>query len=564
MILKSNSSFLLLLILLSLSQCDSLEPTTEWSKEDFLAQVSDENLSISIKKIDSLAKVNNYSDNEIGLLYYEKGRILGQLEKDVEAIGSLQKALNSFEKVANQKFIAKTNMLLGVSEGFLSNKENASKHTNKALSTFRSIHDKKGEGEALNSLAHIEFQDKNYAQSIAYVKQAIEIQLTEDDQEELSASYNNIGYILEQADDLEQASVYYKKAIRLNKQNKRLNSSPLRNLGYVYFLQNDIEQCRSLYLDALKIEKEAGRLSLQKEIYGVLLEASLKDKDFAHSTRYLTLRDSVNYLLVKQENDEKIKLIEDQYTLLTKENELSQEKKNNLKNKVMFGILSGFIFFLGLFLWQKNKNSKLKLKQEKLVLEQKVLQTQMNPHFIFNALTSVQKTIFDNAPVKSTAYLSKFAKLIRQNFEFVNKDEITLSEDLDALTNYIETQQFRFDYKFDYAFQIDKDIDPTFVNIPPMLIQPFVENAIEHGLKPKSGKGHLQINITRKVDAIRFDIIDDGIGLDFNVSDTDRYHAIDIFKKRLILRNLGEEKSFSLKSREDMSGTIVTFVLNLH
>ena len=112
---------------------------------------------------------------------------------------------------------------------------------------------------------------------------------------------------------------------------------------------------------------------------------------------------------------------------------------------------------------QKNKNGKLKLKQDKLILEQKVLQSQMNPHFIFNALTSIQKTIFDNDPVKSASYISKFATLIRQNFEFVDKKEIFLSEDLDALKNYIETQQLRFDDKFNYSITIDETIDASYI-----------------------------------------------------------------------------------------------------
>jgi len=328
-------------------------------------------------------------------------------------------------------------------------------------------------------------------------------------------------------------------------------------------LNNEYEKCKSLYLEALEIEEQTGKLSLQKEIYDVLLELSIKDKSFKNSSQYIVKRDSVNQLLVDLENEEKIKLVENQYILIAKETELNQEKKNNDKNKIIFAILFGLLSFLGLFFIQRNRNTKLKLNQEKLLLEQKMLRMQMNPHFVFNALTAIQNTIFDNDPLKTSTYLSRFAKLIRQNFEFTNKKEITLEEDLDALNNYIETQQLRFENKFDYNIDIDNLIDTSFIKIPPMLLQPFVENAIEHGLKPKKEKGFLQINISKQDNYIRFEILDNGVGYHKLKNLEDREHAIDVFLKRLKLRNFEEEKLFSIRPLENKSGTEVIIFLNL-
>ena len=561
--MKQTNYIFLLIIIFCFTDCNNNKEKNNKSDEDFIEFLNAKTLVNSVERIDSLAKFSDYSVHKTGLLYYEKGRILGELEKDVEAIGSLKQALISFEKENNNEFIAKTNMLLGDSEAFISNNEKAMQHILIALNIFRDIEDKKGEAKALNSLGHIEFQNKNFNKSIAYVKQAADLQLQTNNKEELSASYNNIGYIIEQSGDLKDAAIYYNKAIQLNEEINRLDSNALRNLGYVYLIQNQFAKCDSLYLEALKIEQKTGRLSIQKEIYDVLLENSIKSKSFENSYFYISKKDSINALLVKSENEEKIKLIEDQYNLITKEKELKQAKKNNTKNKLIFTILAGSLLFLGLFIMQRNKNNKLKLEQDKLVLEQKVLRTQMNPHFIFNALTSIQKTIFDDDPIKSTSYLSKFAKLIRQNFEFVNKKEITLSEDLDALKNYIETQQLRFDNKFDYAINVDNSIDTSYIKIPPMLLQPFVENAIEHGLKPKTEKGKLEINITNNEGLFCFKIIDDGIGITKTTNDTNREHAIDIFKKRLSLRKLDEEKLFSIANNKNNKGTTVTFYLNL-
>ena len=561
--MKQAHYILLIATFLLFINCEKKPSQSHKTDEAFLLYINADTYAKSVKRIDSIAKADILSTHQTGLLYYQKGAALGHLEKDIEAIASLKKALVSFNKEDNKKFIANTNMLIGDSEAFLSKNKKALFHIEKALQIFKDIKDKTGEAKALNSLGHIAFQNNNLEQSINYVKEAANIQLQVNNQEELSASYNNIGFILEQSDSLKTAKQYYQKAIDINKSTNRLNSSPLRNLGYVFFMEKQYKQCDSLYLKALKIEEEAGRLALQKEIYGVLLESAISSENYKNSTKYITKKDSINDLLTNAENVVKIKLIKDQYNLINKEKELSQEKNSNTKNKVLFAILIGLLLFLVLYIFQRNKNSKLKLNQEKLILEQKVLQTQMNPHFIFNALTAIQKTIFDNDPIKSASYLSKFAKLIRQNFEFVSKKEIHLSEDLDALKNYIETQQLRFENKFDYAITVDKNIDASYIKIPPMLLQPFVENAIEHGLKPKPEKGHLEITITKAKELLCFKIIDNGVGLSQNIKNTDREHAIDIFKKRLQLRKLDENKLFSIQSNKNKPGTIVTFYLNL-
>jgi len=561
--MKSIHYLFLIFFLVLVVGCDKVTKTTKLSDNEFIELISDNNFRKTILKIDSLTRVNNYPIHQTGLLYYEKGRNLGHLEKDVEAIVSLEKALTIFKKENNRKFIAKTNMLLSVSNGFLSKKEKALKHITIALNIYREIEDKKGEATSLNSLSHIEYQYNNFDKAITYLKQASVIQLEVNDNAALAASYNNIGYVLEQTKLNDSAIVYYKKAIQLNKKIKRLNSDPQRNLGYLYATNKKPEKSKSLYLEALKIEEQSGKLALQKDIYDALLEISIKDKSFENSLLYVAKRDSVSELHSTLENEEKIKLVENQYLLITSEKELEQAKKSNTKNKIIATILAGSLLFLGLFLLQRNKNSKLKFEREKLRLEQKMLRTQMNPHFIFNALTAIQNTLLDGDPLKSSTYLSRFAKLVRQNFEFVNKKFITLEEDLDALKNYIETQQLRFEDKFDYEIRVDAEIDTTFVKIPPMLLQPFVENAIEHGLKPNREKGLLQILISEKGEFTCFKVLDNGIGFEKENVSNDREHAIDVFLKRLKLRNLGEEKHFAIQPLENKSGTQVTILLKL-
>ena len=146
--MKQVNYLLLTLIFAFFINCEKPRSEDKLSDEDFIEYINDKTPAKSVKRIDSLAKTNNYSIHKTGLLYYEKGRILGKLEKDAEAVGSLTQALVSFEKEGDKIFIAKTNMLLGDSEAFLSNNVTALKHTTKALNIFKEIEDKKGEAKS--------------------------------------------------------------------------------------------------------------------------------------------------------------------------------------------------------------------------------------------------------------------------------------------------------------------------------------------------------------------------------------------------------------------------------
>ncbi|MDX6747049.1 histidine kinase [Polaribacter sp. PL03] len=559
--IKITTYFICILSVLCNIGCSVKGTPKELSDKELLISVSKDNLRTALKKIDSLIKFAEYSNHQRAVLFNKKGRLLASLDKDIEAIGSLKEALFLFKKEENTQLLAETQMLLGDSYALLYKQDTAFYYTNEALTLYTEIEDEKGEAKALNSLSHLSFLKGDFLTSAAIIKKAIALQEALNIKKPLSASYNNLGFILEQTENYEEAMLYYRKAIAINKEVDRQNTSALRNLGYVHLIRNELEDCKKLYLEALIIEEETEQYLLQKEIYDVLIEASLADKDFSSVPLFIRKKDSISQLLNSYEDKEKTKLINTKYEQFVTQENLKQELELNKKNKIILGSLLGLLLVFGLFIFQKNRNSSLKLAQQKLELEQKVLRIQMNPHFIFNTLTAIQKKVFDDEPLQLMTYISKFAKLIRQNFDFVNQKEITLAEDIDALTNYIETQQFRFNNKFKYTIDIDEHIDASVVKIPPMLLQIFVENAIEHGLKPKKELGQLTINISKEKQFIKFEIIDDGIGYKAKVREEE--HAIDIFKKRLKLRNLQEEKLFLIQQVKPNLGTRVTFLLNL-
>jgi len=136
----------------------------------------------------------------------------------------------------------------------------------------------------------------------------------------------------------------------------------------------------------------------------------------------------------------------------------------------------------------------------------------MNPHFIFNSLTSVQNFIITHDEIKASIYLSRFSDLVRSILNNSMVEQITLEEEIATIENYLELQKVRFTDKFDYSIEVDKTINPENILIPPMLAQPFIENSIEHGFKNKKTKGRILIRFKMDKDKILYEVEDDGIG----------------------------------------------------
>jgi LytS/YehU family sensor histidine kinase len=145
-------------------------------------------------------------------------------------------------------------------------------------------------------------------------------------------------------------------------------------------------------------------------------------------------------------------------------------------------------------------------------LEISAIRAQMNPHFIFNAINSIYNFVLTADRKASASYVARFARLIRNVLEFASLKKITLEQELDTLRLYMDIEQLRFSDAFEYEIKIDEKIHTSSVQIVPMLLQPYIENAIWHGLSPKEGKGKLKITIEKKEDHLFCLIDDNGVG----------------------------------------------------
>ena len=218
--------------------------------------------------------------------------------------------------------------------------------------------------------------------------------------------------------------------------------------------------------------------------------------------------------------------------------ELSGEQLKNesfLKNILIAGVLVlvllGFIIFRNIGLKQKNEahrheiekkelslqkleseRSKSELQQKATELEMQALRAQMNPHFIFNSLNSINRFILQNNRALASEYLTKFSKLVRLILQNSQSSLIPLESELEALQLYLELEAVRFDHHFQFNIHIDESMDATTLKVPPLMIQPYAENAIWQGLMHKEEKGHLQIHLYGEDELLCCKITDDGVG----------------------------------------------------
>ena len=222
--------------------------------------------------------------------------------------------------------------------------------------------------------------------------------------------------------------------------------------------------------------------------------------------------------IFNEENTQKIAELQTKYEtekqlqqvkILRKENEI-QKIKLNRNNYLIFGLLGIVLLAIIIFLLLLRQN-KMQAKQKRIILEQKLLRSQMNPHFIFNSLTNIQSLIYNNDET-AVKYLARFAKLLRLILENSRKEFITFDEEIQTLDYYLKLQQLRMDNKFEYKINIDNKIEIEQTKIRPMIIQPFVENSIEHGIIHKQEKSTIEISISQLKSNIEIIIKDDGIG----------------------------------------------------
>ncbi len=221
-----------------------------------------------------------------------------------------------------------------------------------------------------------------------------------------------------------------------------------------------------------------------------------------------------------------------------------------LQTSFLIRLFLGFMLIIGSWLWYRSAQKKKKLNSERAhqsqlaEMEMRSLRSQMNPHFIFNSMNSISNFIYNNKNEEATVYLAKFAQLMREVLYNSEEKLIPLKEEINIVQHYLELEKLRFNQKFDFVINTPQDMNLSAIYIPPLLLQPFLENALWHGIMHKEGFGFIQINLKNINNIIQIEITDNGVGrtasqqIKTKKSKSKKSYGLNITQNRLRLLNL--------------------------
>ncbi|RKS23121.1 tetratricopeptide repeat protein [Flavobacterium endophyticum] len=502
------------------------------------------------KAIAILRSIKSY--DEMYVVSLNKAAFYAKMEKNKEAIPLIYAALKFYEKdpvkYAEQMSYALTMMANVYSSQ--NQYEKAISYDLKAIGYYDAFYAKNSITHTLYLKAlcygHIAFcytRMKEYNQSIIYNSKALAItkKIGADSQTaqalaRMGEAHTKLGHF-EEAEKLYQ-EVLGMKSLTVENDNLSIAMSTL-GLGLLNFEKGDLDKANLYSAKGFALSKETGNIALQKQGADLLYTINIKTKNFEKALEmykyYEKIVDSTQILEAKGAF-EKQQL---QYDFEKKElnYKLVSQKKAAVKNNWLIA-LSGaiLVLLLGVYFYYRNNKQKHAIAGlEKNQIKQKLLITQMNPHFIFNSIDNIQGLIHDKKDSDAVNYLSKFSKLTRQILENSNENYISLSEEVEMIENYLSIQQLLYSNKFDYKIEVEDAIDTEAILLPPMLTQPFIENAIKHGLGNKDKNGMIEIHFYLKESKLFFEVSDNGKGFDAEKKVTNHKSlAMTITKERLV------------------------------
>lgn len=411
-----------------------------------------------------------------------------------------------------------------------------------ALDVLEELGEEDRTGPVYNNIGEAYFDMGELDTALIYFNKALTINLKYGKKRSILISMSNIGNIYLANKDYQNALNTYKEALSISKSIPDKVHTAIINikLGKAYNSIGEYKKANSFLLRGLNMSKEDDMFNSVLDAYKGLIDYARGIKDaqkvYDYSNLYISLKDSLfseNSLNKISELETKFKTVEKEKEIVVlksdqqmKEIEIRLQK--NLKYSLVILLLILILTSLLLFNRYKLKKEKEKSEIEKarIQIEQRLLHSQMNPHFIFNSLNSINSFISENNPKEAQTYLSKFAKLMRLILENSRKATVVLHDEIQALQINLELEQLRFDGRFDFDINIDPNIDPENIYIPPLLIQPFIENAIKHGIKGKKGKGLINLSIINDGNILKCIVEDNGVGRDLTMKNKkDRAHV---------------------------------------
>jgi tetratricopeptide (TPR) repeat protein len=368
--------------------------------------------------------------------------------------------------------------------------------------------------------------------------------------------------------------------IALQTRDKRLYAACQTSLADVLYVKGDLAGADSVALRSISLCREINFNAQIISTYLLLRNIAEKQGNHKKALQYyeahVAIKDSINndQTLLKEQEKEyayNIEKKEHENLLLSQKNQLQAFQISQTRY-----VIAGFVCLLILILiigYLLFRQARMKTINWKITAGQKLLRAQMNPHFIFNSLNSIRYFILSNQNTKAENYLSTFSRLIRNSLEASIDDTVTVEQEVEMLKGYLDIEALRFNGVFDYEIRVDDTLKGQTVRIPQFMIQPFVENAIWHGLLPKKAGRKLIVQLSSCADTgkVRCMIDDNGIGrvaAAQNKSAQEKKHlAVDFVRQRLLLykkmNNTDCKLTFTDKIDENGDAAGLTVVLEL-
>lgn len=377
---------------------------------------------------------------------------------------------------------------------------------------------------SLNAIGGVYYQEKKFEEALNMMHQSLKLAEILNDSSEMTYVLFNIGATQQQLNRLDSAQFYYQLSLVLLKQQNMRRELAFQYANYGRFecdLGNG-EKAIAYFDSSLTIGKELNSPFIKKQAYGGLADANKLSGNYQEAFEWLdkwyAIKDSLN----GQELKIQLAEIQEKYETEQKDKEIAIWKQKELissataeKRKIWLiytiSIAVSLILLIVLYIGQK----RARIIQKRAELEHRALRTQMNPHFIFNSLGAIQQMYISGETDLANNYMGDFARLMRKILDSSGQERISVKEELHMLSLYLELEKGRNTGRIEYQIDVDEKIDQMGTEIPPMVIQPFIENAIWHGILPskKSGNIHIQLKLSENQKFIACTIEDNGVGM---------------------------------------------------
>lgn len=578
-----------------------------------------------IKKLKDYCKKNKLASGEITCLN-GFGIMFRQLGKPATAeryhLAALDLSKNSCDTM--NMLICFNN--LGVNSRRTDNLKKATDYHMEVLNLAKQFTDqsntiRKSKCIALNSLGNINISLKQYEKAIEIFKQSNALEKSMNSEIGQAVNLANIGEAYELSEQIDSAKYYYEQSLAFNNRAGSVLGIALSNtnLGKIYQKEKQYDKAISFFEQSIKLIRPTGdkyhliislesaaNIWIEKKIYerasllldeaiklskeinvkvflkdGFLMQARIsQERGIYHEAfDFLTISHQYSDSVFNEENQRHLTEIETKYETEQKEQQivlLNKEQELNIQHLRIqrislwsLAILSLLILVVILLFYSRQK---MQSRTREIELSQKLLRSQMNPHFIFNSLGAIQNFMLKNDGRKAAFYLSSFSSLMRSILKNSREELITLQEEKQTIENYLHLHKLRLGENFSFMVTVSDELDVDTIVLPPMLVQPFVENAVHHGIDKTNENGHVSVTFAKDNNQLKITVEDNGRGIDNHSEEKTENHvsyALQIFKERVATLNktLGIEIAYSIgnkKLSENLNpGTIVVVKLPL-